>query len=73
MGTTADVRLLADYVDKLDEIIGGTMHVFISYRVATDAALARALHKELSSLTVGTTSHRLRVYLDVVKLVDGQR
>ena len=28
------VRLLADYIEKLDHIVNKTTHVFISYRVA---------------------------------------
>ena len=40
--------------------------VFISYRVASDAALARELHTRLSQAG-------LRVWLDVVCLVDGHR
>jgi hypothetical protein len=48
-------------------------HVFLSYRVASERELARALHDALSSQQVGTDGIRLKVYLDQVQLVDGQR
>jgi hypothetical protein len=38
-------------------------HVFISYRVASEKELARALYEKLSALQVGAKMVRLKVYL----------
>ena len=69
----AEVRLLSDYIGKLEYMVNKTLHVFISYRVAADAALAEALYEQLTARTVAATGQRLRVYLDVVRLEAGQR
>lgn len=73
LASTSEVRLLADYIDKLEAKVNGSMHVFISYRVAADASLAKDLCEQLSARTLEGTGKQLRVYLDVVRLEDGQR
>jgi hypothetical protein len=42
-------------------------------RVASDAPLAKALYEQLSARALVTTGQKIRVYLDVVRLEDGQR
>ena len=69
----AEVRLLADCIGKLDFMVNQTTHVFISYRVAADAPLAKALYEQLSARVLATTGQKIRVYLDVARLEDGQR
>ena len=49
------------------------MHVFISYRVRADAELARTLYEQLSARTLVATGQKIRVYLDAIRLEDGQR
>ena len=69
----AEIRLLADYIGKLDFVVNKTMHVFISYRVRADAELARTLYEQLSARTLVATGQKIRVYLDAIRLEDGQR
>ena len=40
---------------------------------SADAGLAKQLYEELSVRTLQATGQRIRVYLDVVRLEDGQR
>lgn len=73
IASTAQVQLLSDYIGKLEYIVNKTTHIFISYRVAADAPLAKALYERLSSLILEATGQKIRVYLDVVRLEDGRR
>ena len=68
-----DRTLLAEYLEKLEDEISTDFHVFISYRVATEAALAKQLYEKLSSKTLAETGQKLRVYLDQICLEDGER
>ena len=47
--------------------------VFLNYRVRTESALASSLFTSLSASGVGDAEGKLSVYLDKVRLVDGQR
>ena len=69
----SEVRLLCDHIAKLDFIVNQTTHVFLSYRVAADAPLAKALCEQLSTRVLAATGQKVRVYLDVMRLEDGQR
>ena len=69
----SEVRLLCDHIAKLDFIVNQTTHVFLSYRVAADAPLATALCEQLSTRVLAATGQKVRVYLDVMRLEDGQR
>ena len=71
--TNDDMRLLATYFSQLENMVNKWSHVFISYRVASDRELARRLHDALSAVTLDETGQKLRVYLDQVRLEDGQR
>jgi hypothetical protein len=71
--TNDDMRLLAAYFEKLENMVSKWSHVFISYRVASDRELARRLHDSLSELTIEETGQKLRVYLDATRLEDGAR
>ena len=71
--TNDDMRLLAAYFGRLENMVNKWSHVFISYRVASDRDLARRLHEELSAVTIEETGQKLRVYLDQQRLEDGQR
>ena len=71
--TNDDMRLLAAYFERLENMISKWSHVFISYRVAADRELARRLYDSLSALTIEETGQKLRVYLDQTRLEDGQR
>ena len=71
--TNDDIRLLAAYFEKLENMVNKWSHVFISYRVASDRDLAQRLHESLSALTLEETGQKLRVYLDSTRLEDGQR
>ena len=73
IASSIEVRLLADYIEKLEQIVKKDTHVFISYRVAANAGLARQLFEELSVQTLEATGQRIRVYLDAERLEDGQR
>jgi hypothetical protein len=68
-----DMRLLAAYFERLENMVSKWSHVFISYRVASDRELARRLYDSLSKLTIEETGQKLRVYLDATRLEDGQR
>jgi hypothetical protein len=68
-----DRQLLAAYYSKMEQEVNNDFHVFISYRVASEAAFAKALYEELSELTLSATQQNLRVYLDQVRLEDGAR
>eukprot|EP01051_Picozoa_sp_SAG22_P021719 SAG22_NODE_4909_length_1135_cov_1.081081_2_plen_279_part_01 len=46
---------------------------FINYRVRSDAALANALFKLGSAMKFGAGERRVHIYLDKVRLLDGQR
>ena len=71
--TNDDMRLLAAYFERLENMIKKWSHCFISYRVAADRDLARRLYDSLSALTIEETGQKLRVYLDQTRLEDGQR
>ena len=71
--TNDDMRLLAAYFERLENMVSKWSHVFISYRVAADRDLARRLYDSLSALTIEETGQKLRVYLDQTRLEDGQR
>jgi hypothetical protein len=71
--TNEDLRLLASYFSKLENMVNKWSHVFISYRVASDRELARRLYDALSAMTVDETGSKMRVYLDQTRLEDGQR
>ena len=73
MTTNDDMRLLAAYFERLENMVSKWSHVFISYRVAADRDLARRLYDSLSALTIEETGQKLRVYLDQTRLEDGQR
>lgn len=68
-----DRELLAAYFSKLHDEISNDYHIFISYRVASEAAFAKKLHDQLSAMTLSETGQKLRVYLDQVRLEDGER
>jgi hypothetical protein len=68
-----DRSLLAAYYNKMEQEVNNDFHVFISYRVASEAAFAKALYESLSDLTLSSTQQKLRVYLDQVRLEDGAR
>jgi hypothetical protein len=66
------MKLLQEYFEEMDTMVNKWSHVFISYRVASDEELARQLYDALSS-TILETGQTIRVYLDQVRLEDGQR
>jgi hypothetical protein len=68
-----DRLLLAEYLAKLEDEVKSDYHVFISYRVATEATFAKKLYEELSQMTLAETGQKLRVYLDQERLEDGER
>jgi hypothetical protein len=68
-----DRQLLGDYVQSIEDSINSDYHVFISYRVSTDKALALQLYHALSDMVLVETGQKLRVYLDEKCLTDGQR
>eukprot|EP01046_Picozoa_sp_COSAG06_P029965 COSAG06_NODE_2819_length_6234_cov_2.814996_1_plen_1898_part_00 len=68
-----DRLLLAEYLAKLEDEVKSDYHVFISYRVATEAAFAKQLYEKLSEMTLAETGQKLRVYLDQERLEDGLR
>jgi hypothetical protein len=68
-----DRLLLAEYLSNLEDEIMSDFHVFISYRVATEAAFAKKLSEKLSSMTFAETGQKIRVYLDQERLEDGAR
>jgi hypothetical protein len=68
-----DRALLAAYFAKMEDEVNSHFHVFISYRVASEAQFAKALFDALSTMTLAETGQKLRVYLDQVRLEDGQR
>jgi hypothetical protein len=68
-----DRKLLSEYLAKIEDEVRSDYHVFISYRVASEAAFAKKLYEELSQMTLAETGQKLRVYLDQVRLEDGER
>eukprot|EP01047_Picozoa_sp_COSAG01_P013576 COSAG01_NODE_641_length_14573_cov_17.634637_9_plen_336_part_00 len=71
--TEQDRKLLSVYFDQLEDDINGSFHVFISYRVASEKDFAKALFDALSEVSIESTGQQLRVYLDQVRLKDGER
>ena len=59
------VRLLADYIEKIDAIVNKTTHVFISYRVAGEGQETRSLlgHELTAALFCSLTCSPPRVPL----------
>eukprot|EP01047_Picozoa_sp_COSAG01_P031101 COSAG01_NODE_2193_length_8183_cov_3.620609_4_plen_433_part_00 len=68
-----DRQLLGDHFARLEDEVNSDWHVFISYRVASEAAFARQLYDALSTMVLVETGQKLRVYLDQVSLKDGAR
>eukprot|EP01043_Picozoa_sp_COSAG02_P007593 COSAG02_NODE_230_length_28060_cov_5.226816_8_plen_1993_part_00 len=73
-----DMELLRSYFDRLESVVQLQYDVFISYRVQSDAPLARRLFDALSSVEKPSEDcsgdkRRLRIYLDQARLIDGQR
>eukprot|EP00282_Hemiselmis_andersenii_P040907 CAMPEP_0172052900 /NCGR_PEP_ID=MMETSP1043-20130122/3913_1 /TAXON_ID=464988 /ORGANISM="Hemiselmis andersenii, Strain CCMP441" /LENGTH=1536 /DNA_ID=CAMNT_0012712101 /DNA_START=311 /DNA_END=4921 /DNA_ORIENTATION=+ len=62
-----DTALYACLVAKQERFFS----VFVSYRVRTESVHARILHDELHN-TVTPGGHRVKVYLDAVRLIDGE-
>ena len=71
--TVDDRSLLLQYFEELADDLATSFHVFISYRVASERKVAKALFEALSATTVEGTGQRLRVYLDTERLKDGSR
>ncbi len=71
--TPSDMKVLSEYFAKLEDKVTMSNDVFISYRVASDAALARAVHDALSEVVLPDSNKNIRCYLDQTKLVDGER
>jgi hypothetical protein len=72
------MELLCSYFDRLRASVQLQYDVFISYRVQSDAPLARRLFDALSLVEKASEDYsgekrRLRIYLDQVRLVDGHR
>lgn len=68
-----DRTLLGDWIRKMEDEVTSHYHVFISYRVRTEAPLAKALFDKLSGMTLAESGQKLRVYLDSERLEDGER
>lgn len=68
-----DRQLLSDYLVLIEDEVATKFHVFISYRVASEKALALQLYNVLSTMVLEETGQQLRVFLDQVNLEDGQR
>eukprot|EP01047_Picozoa_sp_COSAG01_P089734 COSAG01_NODE_21760_length_886_cov_1.174079_1_plen_206_part_10 len=68
-----DRVLLTNYYSQMEQEVNNDFHVFISYRVASEATFAKALYDALSDMTLTATQQKLRVYLDQVRLEDGAR
>jgi hypothetical protein len=68
-----DRNLVANYIAKLLDEVESDYHVFISYRVASEKELARQLCDELAQMTLSETGQKLRVFLDQIRLKDGER
>jgi hypothetical protein len=73
IASVAEMQVLVDYVDKVESLVNTNTHVFISYRSGVDAWFARQLYEELSARMLEATGQRMRIYLDQVRLEDGQR
>lgn len=71
--TAADRSMLSAYFEKLEDDVNSSFHVFLSYRVAPEKEFAKALFDALSNYTIESTGQKLRVYLDQVRLEDGER
>jgi hypothetical protein len=70
---TDDRELLSGFFGELRDGVESQYHVFISYRVASEAKFAKALYDALSQMVITETGQKLRVYLDQVRLEDGER
>jgi hypothetical protein len=68
-----DRKLLCEYIERIEGEVDTDFHVFISYRVASEKALALQLYKALSTQTLGETGQQLRVFLDQMSLEDGEQ
>ena len=68
-----DRQLLSEYLTLIEDEVATKFHVFISYRVASEKALALQLYNALSAMTLEETGQQLRVFLDQVNLEDGRR
>ena len=68
-----DRQLLGDFILKMEDEINNHFHIFISYRVKTEADLAKQLYDRLSSIALAQTGQQIRVYLDQERLEDGER
>ena len=71
--TEQDRKLLSAEFKKLEEEVNSSFHVFISYRVSSEKDFAKSLFDALSAITIEATGQQLRVYLDQVRLEDGER
>ena len=71
--TKEDMKILSEYFGKLEDTVTTSNDVFISYRVASDAPLARALYDTLSEVVLSDSKKKIRVYLDATRLRDGER
>ena len=58
----ADRKLLGEYIAKVEDEVNSDYHVFISYRVRTEATFAKALYDALSEMTLAESGQKLRVY-----------
>ena len=68
-----DREILSKYIDSLEAEVDTGYHVFISYRVASEKALALQLHTALTAKKLNETGQQLRVFLDQVSLEDGEQ
>lgn len=68
-----DREQLESYFRSLEDDINSDYHIFLSYRVASEAKFAKTLFDQLSAMTLSETGQNLRVYLDQVRLEDGER
>jgi len=66
----------ANIPDMLDWLstpsVDQSFTIFLSYRVSTDAVMARAIFDQLNNSITPRLKHRVRIFLDSVGLVDGQ-
>jgi hypothetical protein len=69
----SDRELLSHYFDDVEADITSSYHVFISYRVASEKDFARKLHDELVQRSLEASGQKIRVFLDQVRLKDGER
>jgi hypothetical protein len=57
-----DRALLLDMILQMEDEVNNHYHVFISYRVKTEAQLAHALYDQLSAVELTESGQKLRVY-----------